>query len=474
MTEFLIRSVIFNSMYEKHKEHLFILGLILALLPYAYLCFFTFPVADDFVFSTHFRDSRFSELLKRTYLGWNGRYSSNFFAYLNPLGFNSYNGYKTASLLTIIFLIGAISFLIRQVLFQLTLKMQLSISLVFSLLFLHNMPIISEGIYWYTGASIYTLGTAFVFIYTGALLKGLREKWRAIYQIGLLALLFLCCGFNEVLTFLVVFFLGSSTLISYQQKKENKKWFLLQFLFALCCTFLMVFSPGNECRGEQYLNANNLSYSFMYSLAQVGRFLASWIFSAPLMVASILYLSLKPKFSENNEWFKNDFYLSKWRSFIGLVIIVFICVFPPYWATGILGQHRTLNVAYAFFLPFWFINLSIWSKHYTGKLTPLLKKRSDAVLVGILLVGLIFTGNGYNALEDLFSGSAKNYLIQLKQRTDVLEKVLPNEKKLMLEPLNYHPKSLFIIDLATEPSNWINRSYTLYFQKDSLDIYSKK
>ncbi|MBL4668448.1 MAG: hypothetical protein JKY30_04215 [Flavobacteriales bacterium] len=222
------------------------------------------------------------------------------------------------------------------------------------------MPIISEGIYWYTGSVIYTLGLIVFLFYVALLIKVIRENKKRVYALFLITLLFFVCGFNEVLTLLVVFFLVILSYIFYKKELQGKKIIIIQFLFSVLFAAIVILSPGNGLRGEAYPDAHNFSHSFLYSVMQVGRFSFLWIVSIPLVLASFIYFQINKKMRDENSLFQNSFYMNRWFSLLILFAIIFICVFPPYWATGILGQHRTLNVAYFFFIITWFVNLTVW------------------------------------------------------------------------------------------------------------------
>lgn len=458
-------------MKKIEKSHLLLFAVFLAILPYCYLSFFANPSSDDFGFAAQAKNNDLLFLIKQTYLYWNGRYVSNIFIYLNPISFDSLIGYKVVPVLIIILFCLANFICISQLIYKRKKVIQLALSLVLSLLFLHNMPIISEGIYWYTGSIIYMLGIIVLLFYFALLIKIIRENKKGGYTIFSIFLLFLACGFNEVLTLLIIFFLAVLLFLFYKNRFEGKKIILIQFLFSTLFVVLVVFSPGNAIRGEAYQNAHNFFHSFIYSVLQVGRFSFLWMASIPLFAASFIYFQVNKKVREENQLFKNSFYLNRWVSLLILLGVIFICVFPAYWATGILGQHRTLNVAYFFFLIMWFVNLTVWYNHYQNKLRFEFTNDIKIMLSMFLLVGIIATGNGYYSLKDIISGSAKKYDTQLKARFEILDKAKELEEKQVLIPqIRVQPKCLFVSDITNNPQDWTSEAYNLYFRIDSTEI----
>jgi len=459
----------------KNKTYFFFLLLIVAIFPYCYLSFFAQPISDDFCFAHYYQKNSFLELLKKSYLEMNGRYIANILMYLNPISFNYFFAYKLVPLLMIsLTLIGSL-LLVNQLFYFLSSLNRRIIALVFTLLFLYNLPVISEGLYWYTAAVIYQGGIICTIFYISIFIKLVRRKNNFTDQIVLTSLLFLVCGFNEVLTLLTVFFLFTITTIAFINKKEERQAIFWQFAFSLLFASILIFSPGNTEREGIYVNNNNLMSSFVFSLLQVIRFTFSWTFSLGLILASIFYPLLHEEWKKHSIWVTHSFYLNRWVSLALLVGITFICVFPVYWATGILGQHRTLNVAYFFFLIMWFINLSIWLNHFKNcvniKITELYRNK----IAILLLLSILFTGNGYYALIDIFSGDAQEFSEQLNQRHKLLKNATKTHTPTVtFTSLRARPKTLFVTEVSTDPKHWTNRGYNTYFKlnPDSTSIYT--
>ena len=461
-------------MFKKtNLPHLFLFFLFLAILPYCYLSFFSQPIAEDFGFSSYYQQSNFFELIVNSYYKMNGRYIANILMYLNPISFNNYLGYKLVPFLMIILMMIGNILIIKEVFYFLPKIKQLIMAMMLSLLYFQNMPIISEGLYWYTAAVIYQGGIICSVFYISLFIKLIRNKNKntLIGKTILTGLLFITCGFNEVLTLLICFSLLIATIIVFLNKNDERKGVLLQFIFSIIFASLMVFSPGNIVREAMYQNNNNIPYSVFFSLLQIIRFSFFWIFSLALIFASIIYLPIHQQWKEQSIWIKNSFYLNRWVSIFILFAIIFICVFPAYWATGILGQHRTLNVAYFFFLMMRFINLSVWFNTLSRIKTINLSKKLINSLAFLFLVGILFMGNGYYALVDIFSGKAQEYKTQLdKRNATLLTAAKTKPQKIILPPITARPKTLFVIEISKDPKFWTNQGYNTYFRLDSTEI----
>ena len=122
--------------------------------------------------------------------------------------------------------------------------------------------------------------------------------------------------------------------------------------------------------------------------------------------------------------FQRSFHLAPFWTSLLLVGVIFICVLPAYWSTGILGQHRTLNVAYILFIPLWFINLMAWADTAMGRRAEQNAQRHLGLRWPFLLVFLVLLWtmrNGGHATTDLVTGRAERFDRQLQQRYDLLE-----------------------------------------------------
>jgi hypothetical protein len=81
----------------------------------------------------------------------------------------------------------------------------------------------------------------------------------------------------------------------------------------------------------------------------------------------------------------------------GLLLVIPAAVFPAYWETGLLGQHRTVNTAYFAFLVLWFTATAIWVAG-DGRHAHALRQFSNQFRVPLailLLAALAVTHNSY-------------------------------------------------------------------------------
>lgn len=462
--------------YIKQYKWPLLFCLILLLVPYFILSAYTNPFADDFIYGQRGRDYQLITQALREYFNWSGRYTANLLQFLNPLAFDSFTGYKIFPAVLISLIVFSNLFFIHVLTGkQLGVVDKLILSLLLSLLFLHQMPILSEGIYWYAGAVVYQLGSVFAILYLSLLCLYTQKRMvlnnRYIHLVLITFLLAISIGFNEVMTLALLLFSTVSLIIVRIHKLQNQGVFIYIFCIAIVCTGITFFAPGNAVRSSLASNNHRFFYSIVMGLAQTARFFLKWICSVPLLVLSFLYYPLNQKLSESIPVFFRSFYLKPIVSLGVLVLGIFIASFPPYWATGMLGQHRTLNVAYYLFLIGWFINLTVFFNAFKHKfIVKPVSPRVYVLLMSLVLLAFVFTKNGVDVITDLLNGKACSYNAQMQKRYMLIQ--VPADTVYFPE-IKDPPKSLFLYEVSKDPQNWLNRSYVIYFNCENKSIVKK-
>lgn len=462
---------------QKRYKWLLIVLLILLLIPYLYISKYANPVADDLIYAFNGKKNELAFLLKRDYFNWNGRYVSNVLVFTNPMVRNSYELYKLAPVLLILLtLVAYLLFIFTLFRNLLDMKLKLILSLLLCLLFLYQMPIISEGIYWYTGAVTYQLANIVLLIYITSLISYTQGKYilknKIIHLFVSTCLLIACIGFNEIHMIVLLVFAFISLWIVYKNNLQHKSFFIFLLIVTLLFSAVMYFAPGNTARAGLASENHQLIHSLVFSLAQTIRFFLEWTSSIPLLVLSFLYYHLNAKLSDKILLFSRSFYLSPVYSCMLLFFIIFIAVFPPYWATGMLGQHRTLNVAYCLFLLLWFMNLTVCFNTYKNvdKTIKPLDIQLCKLLLVLVVISFSFTKNGYGLLSDIFYGKAKSYDEQMKERYALMR--YPADT-IHLHKLVDPPQTIFVNDITVDPANFLNKAYTLYFECENTVLMKK-
>lgn len=434
---------------EKKYSSWILSALILLFIPFIYLLLFTHPIADDLAFGHQAKTTDLFNQLQSTYLNWNGRYSGNFFIQLFPISIDNLLFYRL--LLFISFSLFVVSFytFIKSIFIKTKAVNLWAITLLGVLAYLSILPTLAEGFYWYTSVIYYQLSLVFSLFFSALAINFIKQQFllHKVFHLGLtIFLLIISIGMNESVALIIPFTCTSFFVGSLITKSKNSTFLAALTIIAISCDAVVVFSPGNATRLASYSNNKDLVTSFFMSFLQMGRFLAGFIFSFSglfyfLFVACFFPLSttfLKP--------------LKPHYLFIGFIAILFLSVFPAYYATGILGQHRTLNIAALFYILF----ITLFALKIGNKLKERLPRKPQKMIVYFILFFFIF-GNGRTVVLDLISGRAEEYDEQLQQRYITLKE----NHSAKMHKLNVRPKSIFVIDVETDSTHWVNQAYLL-------------
>ncbi len=433
------------------------------LTPFIVLCGYMHPDGDDLNYACKSLSGTLLENWKADYFHWNGRYASNFLVLQNPISFGDLMLYRLAPFVLICLTVLSIRWTIQSFFTQFAPLKTWLISILTTVMYLSTMPIISEGIYWYTGAFIYHASCLLCLIYGTWLGRFLTQR-HVVSKRGdvllLSMLVFLTCGFCEV-TSLIVLWSHVFLLVVFYNRK-NWRWFM-PILMSGCLGFLlMVSAPGNAERAAYFSDNHDLMYSFWMSSLQTARFLLTWL-ANPVFVLSLLSLIFFHKSYQNK--YTRALKIPIWQGLAILILIMFSCTFPAYWGTGILGQHRTLNVAY-FFTIIWSVLMiiSIMNTHQT-KLGKIEKSPIKKWFFSLMLLSVIIAPNFRNAIFDWFSGDLAEFDDQMHQRMELIEAC---PKNCELEPITTRPKSIFLYDISDDPHNFVNEGWACFYGKNAV------
>lgn len=436
------------------------------IIPYIILCFYAHPVADDYNFTSA---SPFWNSQWKLFTEWNGRYSANFMAVANPMTFNSLFGYRLASLLILLFIPLSIFFILSVATGKsLSFFQKMVGSILLSAFILNLLPSLSEGIYWYAGSVSYTLGCIIALFYSGTVIMYYKRMFFVsgfVHICTCIILLFIAIGFNEV-QMLLLLFAHFAIWMSIKKEERFRSFWFLMLLFCMLFSATVIFSPGNHFRETYFPDSHRPLSALLMTLLQMLRFFFMWVSYAPLLLGSIIFIPVSSKLNKRSALFQR---LGKYRPLTMsslLWIILFLSIFPAYWSTGILGQHRTLNTACFFFIPTWFLFLhSIYTRiNWGGKITGVLHRPVQISLTILLAASLLFSGNSGTALMDFVTGKVSGFDKEMNDRYDkIIAAKKDGLKEISLSMLQNKPQSLFVLDIQPGCTHWINRIQANFF-----------
>ncbi len=470
-----------SAAFKKINFRIFLI-LVGILSPYIYLSFFAHPFADDFDFSHAGKILNFKDGFNYFYFKIQGRYASNLLFLICPLVYNWFLGYQLVPILLFILTFLSFYWFVSAISNRRIKGIHLlSYSMLLTALYIFQMPSVSQGFYWYVGSVSYQLGAVIALIHIASIIdfanKNYFINWYSHFFLSFI-LLVLAMGFNEVLMALLVAFYILLYFKSGQLKSVNKNTWLFFLVVAIACFMVDILSPGTAKRAGYYTDNHHFIKSLFYTGIQSLRFLFDWMSNLPFILISVLFIPLSLFLSRRIQVFKNSFYFHPAIFSCVLFLDLFLCIFPPYWSTGILGQHRTINTAYFFFIILWFLNLNAWVNYFVEKKTmPQFHLSPKGYAITMLLVLFSFgtTKNGFYAFTDLFYGRVQAFDMEMNSRYETLKKAhLEKQENCYLKPINSRPPSLFFLDISPDPEHWSNKGYGLFFDVPHVHLVQEK
>ena len=466
---------------KKLLESIIIAFLVLILGAFLILFGYCHPAGDDYSYAALGLKPNFFKLLLDEYTLWNGRYSSNIFVLKGALVFfnKSISHYRWLLVLIFVLLFFTIFKFIQTITGkQIGTYYHGLFSIFFMALLLYQMPVLSEGMYWYTGVVTYQLGIIFFLWVIQLQIKYSKRQFfinKSLHFILLVFLNFFTVGFNEVLMLYVLLFYCIWTFVHLIKFKQNR--ISLSVLVGVIIVGIMIvyFAPGNTVRSAYFEGkSHQFFHSLLFSVLQCGRFIFEWMSNGVFLLLSLVFVAIHPYLAKSTFLFSENFPISRWLSLILLPGLIFLSVFPAYWSTGILGQHRTINVAYFFFIFLWFINLSKWI-NYSPNFFMRFSFKHTKWLVIFSLILILFSGNTRMVWNGILQNSVVSFDQEMNERYIALNKVkkgFVKGSKLYLFKLQSKPKSIFLYDINNDPNYFPNVCYAKYWKIDGY-IYSK-
>jgi hypothetical protein len=452
----------------KHRWLLNLL-LVLGLCRYVWLAAYMHPYADDLTYAYTAYQQPLAERLVNEYHHWNGRLASNILVLRGPLVWGQAQAfalYRCVPVILILGMVGAWLVLLRTAeLTFLPRDLTFTAALLLTTLWLHTLPDLTEGLYWYTGALTYTLPHLLLLLLIAAALR-LQHAATAVSRVGwyvCIALLGIWVIWsNEV--HLVLLVLAAPLLLKVARRTTDHRItgavlvLLIMFGAAVCS----VLAPGNAARAGLFEGGGQLLHTAGWTVLQTGRFVVTWSLSPGLLLATVLgVVWLRGQKPEHIPLVPFRWYFVA-AAMLGVVVV---CVALPYWATGMLGQHRTVNVAWSLYLPLWCIFIVALEQQVLqpqGVVVPYSGPVRRWLTVALVLA-LVAGGNDGRVAHDLLTGAAaQNDRAWNERYTTIRSAAKAGMSELQLSPLSQRTAALHIMELNTDPEHWTNKALVHY------------
>lgn len=463
--------------YSKNIKWI-VLIFLLSIAPIIIISIFCRPSADDYTYAIdtyHLVKSGdwnlFSllgtafEVDMRFYNTWQGLYSSAFVLSLQP-GIFGEKFYFLGAWVLMLLLYLSVTFLIAKLVEnfiskQIRKRYICLCGLFFFSVLINGLPGLLQGIYWFNGAWNYTFFFTLVLFNIGFIMDYIcKEKgWGKLLLTSILS--FIISGGNHVTAFLNIMLLTIILLLVFKRKNA----IILPFGMAVFGFVIMYTAPGTAVRqGDESYHGiiDTLIHSAWWCFKYICEWInIQWVCFLLLLVFAALYIVNCTDFDKKS--------LKIHPIFLVLGQIVLMCgmLCVPYMAMGNFGKDRLINVIWLTFMMSSAINWVYWLLWSDILLVAqnMQYKKSIGIVVVLASIVVVFFGeaNSLYAMEELISGTAREYAEACDERYDALDTC--EGDTIYVEKL---PKSelLNFADFGSNVSFWTNAAWGDYYGID--------
>jgi hypothetical protein len=145
-------------------------------------------------------------------------------------------------------------------------------------------------------------------------------------------------------------------------------------------------------------------------------------------------------------------------------------VFPAVWSTGLLGQHRTVSVAYSAFLALWFVATIAVAGRRLEPVAPTTVASWQTAIAAALVLAVAFTGNGYAVTTDLITGRARRFAAAMEARSAALAACRDaHTRPCIIEQLSESLHGVAVSSGSVD-AGWAVQSHARYFGVSAFEL----
>ncbi len=465
---------------------------ILAILPIFIMARYNVPAADDYSYSvtTHrvWEETHnvflvlkaAGEKIASTYNEWQGTFSAVFLFALQP-SIWGVNFYGLSTLILVFALLISNLYLIKTMakkIFNYEKKLLVIIlSLVTTIVAIEFVPDSRESLFWWNGASYYTLFYSIMLITIGVIIRLItsEDKKKNIINTIISIILSIIIGGGNYPTALM--FIIISVLITFILfvLKNNKKWNMLAIsIVSIISLGISMIAPGNAVRQNLCDDSLGAVGSIIKAIYEGAYYVIEWT-NIPII---LMFVFLIPFIYEI---IKNANYKFRYPLIFTIITFgIFSAQFvPPLYAMNNLGGSRLIDIIYYSF--YWLIGLNImyylgWMKNKFGDIK-LIEYINNNKLVFSIIIAVLFTATiiisksyqnltSYISFNSILSGEAQEYYSQILDRYKIYED--ENIKDVVVKEITVKPTQIYGSDITEDKDNWINTDAAKYFNKNSI------
>lgn len=449
-----------------------------ALLPFFIVSLFNHPAPwDDYSVALLVKERGYWGFYSHFLQHWNGRYVSTLLQGLNPLAFDNFDAFRFVPMIFMGGFIAACCYFMHRLWFkQLTFSWLIVIGCGYCAIFFAYVRSAVELWYWHSSSVVYATAFIAVWVLLGLaapLLRGEILTQKETIIAAILALLL--PGISEAVAISVLAFAGAMGLIAWflTNVQAMRRQRTLQWLTIATCLGIGLLLYGMLGGTQARLGIH--SESFQWQRVVTGLLMqlpifASWAANSTLWIFTLLCIPLLARLM----------YRLPAAHFLRLppllmaamtVTVMFAAVFPYYWVTGFIYIFvRIENIAFFWFLLFWFANIACWVGYLQQQWQLQWGKIPAYAVIVLLAAGMVklYSPNTKIGVAwlTLLNGDAAKYDKdhQERYRRIAAHKKAHPQDTLLLPPIDTHMELLMFEELTENPGHKIsNKDFAKYF-----------
>ncbi|MGV3503782.1 MAG: DUF6056 family protein [Adhaeribacter sp.] len=450
--------------YLKQRDTLLLLGLAALLLPFLLLAFYCHPSGDDFWLTNLVREKGIWQAQWEIRQTWSGRYASMLLGAFNPLVFGSFTAYKVLAFVLLALLALALQYFAGGWLgLRLNARQTTLVSLTGLALYLGFMPVVSQVVYWLSGAMSYQVAHIALLFLFGRLLRNRRQGFAASTLLADGLLVLFIAGSNETAMALLCYLLAGLLLFSWWLKRRIASYLLTLLVLAALGALFVALAPGNAVRSAEYPQQGQLLFSLGYAGAVALNNSFNWLVFGPVLLVTALLIPAGSQIKSWPENWRRIHPLFTWLFFYGALLT---CFFVSYYSKGDHAPPRVQGTIYLVFLIGWFGNVFHTAQFLASRGWQPRPWPSYAIVLLWLLIFLWMWQSPRSHLatawSDLASGRAARYDQEMQARYARLRasdcQVCP------IPAVQNIPATIFFEEIPAD-TTWKNRYFSAYFGK---------
>lgn len=460
--------------------------LILSIVPFIIISFYSRPCVDDYNFSLDMirmvekGNVNIFKVLKAAfktdmdfYKGWNGLYSSGFLQAMQPGAYLGEHNYYVGTFFLMLMMFGGSYYFIStlSLIFDLKLKPFLPALFMFAF-FIHGMINTVQGLYWFCGAIDYITFFFLTMVNISLILRYFHSENKAyIYIILAVIASFVNSGGNHITGFLNILILLVLSIYSLLKKKKYGVFIVL--ITAIAGFLLVVFAPGTRVRMNEFETRTVYETVVATVYRTFDLVLGQDYTFNPRFIAYIILLTFFAATIKDTETIKK---LKIDPVLLFLIFAMFYCAMlaVPYYAMGSFGAGRIKNIIWMCYVVLigllWIYTLIFLAcrLNFVNHLLDLTKKIDIRIVcICASLIIVIFSRNMYSVITELSDGTAATFAAQYEERYELMRINRGSDKIVEVEPL-IESKNLFFGDLTDDVTHWINASWSEYYKVQTV------